>query len=735
MPPALPPWPAPDAPAAAPAPTTRAPAAPPSRAGPPPRRAPAPPPSTPRPCDWSTARRPPAAPPAGAAACRAAPASGSSLSSRCAVAGRRARPDRRRCTAPAASRPTAPRTRSSRPPRPSRDPSPAARSPGRAGPSGCPPRRGTAPPAPPRSNAPPPPPRVRLPQAKAPGYRLRHPAGTITEHISRKPYDTRIRISDACLVRVHPYGMGATTFRPSGDTRTVTAPNREDDVTTLRRCPEVNLAPAAGRRLLLALTACIPAAFASQGAAAFEPVSYKGAGATIELSRLGTFRGGIFASTSAEVPPAHDASRQRLYYLDQSRGRIDVIDINAPSRPRADGSIDLGPIGQGADAIAFRSGVLAVAFVGPTKASPGTVAFLDRDGRPQALPVTVGPQPTMLVFTPDGDKLLVPGRGEASDDYRVDPEGSISVIDWCRHFPCVRPDVRRIDFRAFDARRRELIDKGVRLRGPGASVAQDLEPESITASPDSRTAWVTLERNNAIGVVDLVSDRVTDVLPLGTKDNSRPGKGLDASDQDGRINIARWPLRSFYEPDYVAAYTSAGGTYLVTANEGDPRDFSGYTEEARVADLTLDPTAFPNRATLQRPENLGRLEVSRVDGRNARGLYERLYAFGARSLAVWTPRAKLLAETGDAFERITAAAVPELFNTPDDSNDFDATSNARGPEPEPLAVGGVGDRQYVFVGFERIGGVMAYDITDPRRPHFEQYINNRDFAVDPAAVY
>src|SRR3954447_10796751 len=189
MPPALPPWPAPDAPAAAPAPTTRAPAAPPSRAGPPPRRAPAPPPSTPRPCDWSTARRPPAAPPAGAAACRAAPASGSSLSSRCAVAGRRARPDRRRCTAPAASRPTAPRTRSSRPPRPSRDPSPAARSPGRAGPSGCPPRRGTAPPAPPRSNAPPPPPRIRLPQAKAPGYRLRHPAGTITEHISRKPYE------------------------------------------------------------------------------------------------------------------------------------------------------------------------------------------------------------------------------------------------------------------------------------------------------------------------------------------------------------------------------------------------------------------------------------------------------------------------------------------------------------------------------------------------------------------
>src|SRR3954451_14259470 len=174
MPPALPPWPAPDAPAAAPAPTTRAPAAPPSRAGPLPSRAPAPPPSTSRPCGCSTARRRAAGPPAGAAACRAAPASGSSLSSRCAVAGRRARPGPRRCSGPAASRPTAPRTRSSRPPRPPRDPSPAARSPGRAGPSGRPPRRGTAPPAPPRSSVPPPPPRVRLPQAEA------QPTGRVT---------------------------------------------------------------------------------------------------------------------------------------------------------------------------------------------------------------------------------------------------------------------------------------------------------------------------------------------------------------------------------------------------------------------------------------------------------------------------------------------------------------------------------------------------------------------------
>ena len=107
---------------------------------------------------------------------------------------------------------------------------------------------------------------------------------------------------------------------------------------------------------------------------------------------------------------------------------------------------------------------------------------------------------------------------------------------------------------------------------------------------------------------------------------------------------------------------------------------------------------------------------------------------GGRSLAIWTARGELLADTGDAFERITAAAVPAFFNVPDDSNRFDQTSPGRGPEPEALAVGKIGSRNYVFVGFERIGGVMVYDITDPRHPHFEQYINNRNFAIDPATV-
>ena len=128
--------------------------------------------------------------------------------------------------------------------------------------------------------------------------------------------------------------------------------------------------------------------------------------------------------------------------------------------------------------MAFRSGVLATAFDGPTKSSPGMVTFVDRDGRPKAPPVAVGPQPTMLVFTPDGKKLLVPGQGEASDDYRDDPEGTITIIDWCEQFPCSHLDTKRIDFSAFNGRRGGADRQGrAASTGRMRRVAQDIEPE------------------------------------------------------------------------------------------------------------------------------------------------------------------------------------------------------------------------------------------------------------------
>jgi hypothetical protein len=331
--------------------------------------------------------------------------------------------------------------------------------------------------------------------------------------------------------------------------------------------------------------------------------------------------------------------------------------------------------------------------------------------------VLVGVQPSMAVFTPDGNHLVVANTGEANDDYSQDPEGSVSIISLDERFRFLFTRVNTIHFDNLNDRRNELIQAGVRLTGPNASVAQDLEPESIALSPDGRLAWVTLERNNALALIDIDNENLIDILPLVDKANDTEGFGLDGSDADGQINIRPWPgLRSWLQPDMIASFVSNGQVFLVTANEGDPRDFSGYTEQAAVATLALDPVAFPD-PSIADSANLGRLSVSTVDGDgDGDGDYDVLYAFGGRSFSVWTADGGPVFDSGDDFEQVTAAAIPQFFNTPDDENRFDALSTRRGPEPEAIAVGQVGARQYAFVGFERIGGVIAYDITDPFSP-------------------
>jgi 2',3'-cyclic-nucleotide 2'-phosphodiesterase/3'-nucleotidase/5'-nucleotidase len=406
-----------------------------------------------------------------------------------------------------------------------------------------------------------------------------------------------------------------------------------------------------------------------------------------------------------------------------------TIDIGAIAQ--AEG-LDLGGINS--VAVNSQGGYLAAAVEAGIKQDPGSVVFFDLEGIYQTA-VEVGSLPDMLTFTPDGNKLLVANEGEPNDDYTVDPEGSVSIIDVSGGLGDLTGKVQTATFNDFDDDQQALIDAGVRIFGPGATVSEDLEPEYIAVSPDGTTAYVSLQENNALGILDIATGEITSIVPLGFKDHSEAGNGFDASNRDDAINIQTHPVFGMYQPDAIATYEVQGETYVVTANEGDARDYDGFSEEDRVKDLDLDPTAFPDADTLQADENLGRLNITTTLGdTDGDGDYDQLFAYGARSFSIWDAEGNLVWDSGDQFEQKLAALLPDDFNATNDENDsFDNRSDDKGPEPEGIAIGRVGSRIYAFIGLERVGGIMMYDITNPDNPQFVNYVNNRDFSGDAEA--
>lgn len=456
------------------------------------------------------------------------------------------------------------------------------------------------------------------------------------------------------------------------------------------------------------------------------------------LTVLGTYATNLFDAGGAEIP-AYDPQTQRVFVVNGEDRAVDVLDISNPASPTKVGAIDVSVYGQAANSVAVKNGLVAAAIEAEDKTQPGVVVFFDTASLAERGQASVGALPDMVTFSPDGRYCVVANEGEPNDDYSVDPEGSVSIVRMrtprsnlplSNGSPVI--DVRTATFTHYNSQRDLLISQGVRIFGPNATVAQDLEPEYIAFSADSRKAYVTLQENNAIAEILLPTHRVKSIRALGTKDHSLAGNGFDASDKDDAINIANWPVQGYFLPDSIVSFQSAGQTFLITANEGDAREYDGFEEESRIKDLTLDPTVFPDAATLQEDENLGRLAVTTTAGdTDGDGDFDQLYSFGARSFTIWTPDGQRVFDSGDQIEQITASILPDNFNADNDDSDFDSRSDAKGPEPEGLAVGEIDGHTYAFVGLERVGGVMIYDVSNPHSPVYVDYVNNRNFSADP----
>ncbi|HEX8313333.1 MAG TPA: choice-of-anchor I family protein [Chthoniobacteraceae bacterium] len=466
---------------------------------------------------------------------------------------------------------------------------------------------------------------------------------------------------------------------------------------------------------------------------------------SISIAPIGTVAAGSFLTSAAEIA-AHDPATQRLFVVNAQAAQIDVVDIADPTAPvlRDELSIDVTPYGKVANSVALHNGLIAVAVEAADKTEEGAVVFFDRNLQ-FITSVKVGALPDMLTFTPDGRYVLVANEGEPSEDYTKDPEGSVSIIDVSNGAD--QATVRTAGFTAYNGMSPSELFHGkvpgekpaVRIYGPDASVAQDIEPEYITVAHDSTTAWVTLQENNAIAIIDIPSATVTSIAGLGVKDHNLPknkfgsSNALDPSDRDGGINIANWPVKGFYLPDAIASFKVGNETYLVTANEGDTRDWKGYSEEVRISSMALDPAVFP--ASLKSNARLGRLKATTAQGdTDGNKIFKELYTFGGRSFSIRSANGGLVWDSGDQLERKTAERFPAFFNSNHEENILDGRSDDKGPEPEGVTVGKAFGRTYAFIGLERIGGVMVYDVTTPTAPEFVEYESDRNFTVPPSTT-
>jgi hypothetical protein len=447
----------------------------------------------------------------------------------------------------------------------------------------------------------------------------------------------------------------------------------------------------------------------------------------IELNYVGSFDPSGSSTSTCEIV-VHDPVSQRLFTTSATAGYLDIINFSNPAAPTLVSSINMNTYG-GVTSVAVKNGIVAVASPNVDATLNGSVVFFDTNGT-FLKQVTVGALPDMITFSPDGTKVMTANEGQPNADYSIDPEGSVSIINIAGGIPSLsQSNVSTLLFTAYNAQEAALIASGIRKLKLSSTLSQDFEPEFITISADSQKAWVTLQENNAIVEINLTTSTFSDIWALGAKDISIPGNGMDISDNNGQVLIANWPIKAFYMPDAVANYTVGGTTYLVTANEGDEKEYTGFNERTTVGASTyiLDATLFPNASVLKQTYNMGRFRVSNLSGNtDADTDFEVISSVGSRSFSIFNATTKqIVFDSGDDFEKYTAANLPTLFNADHSDNISKGRSRAKGPEPEGVAVAQIGTQTFAFISLERVGGVMVYNITNPNNVTFVDYKNSR----------
>lgn len=404
-------------------------------------------------------------------------------------------------------------------------------------------------------------------------------------------------------------------------------------------------------------------------------------------------------------------------------GGGDVSSVAFDPSQRKFGAVTLMPLNSGSTTLADNS-----------LQSTGKVGFFNYQTGAVIATLDVGYHPDSVSFSPDGAKLFVINEAEHDSNWNVGGQtnrtqmGGITIYD----LSTVPSNPVAGDFASLTTahvgfnigdmanagvatelsglRTLQTFSAGVQagITGTQPTTLDQYEPEFGTFKDGK--LYVTLQEANGVGVLDVATAKWEKFHNLGYITST-----IDASDQDGGPNIDD-TVRGMPMPDTIASYTVSGTTYFVIANEGDAR-----TDDADVSRLaSIDDPSVAGGST---NSILGRLNVLRDQGdAGIDGDIDTPTMMGTRSFTIWNAStgAKVF-DSSDSpatkFETILLALEPTIFNN-NQTGTMDSRSDDKGPEPEALSIGQFGASTLAFIGMERQGAILVYDITNPAAPFF-----------------
>ena len=472
-----------------------------------------------------------------------------------------------------------------------------------------------------------------------------------------------------------------------------------------------------------------------------------------ELSRIvsGDGEGG------AEIPTYHPASK-RLFATNGARNTVDVYDLSNPEKPVRINRVDLKNFGSDVTSVAAGRDVVVAAVHkaetfsanGVPSLPNGVLVVMDLDGKVISSPDLKGVLPDAVTFTPSGTQALVAIEGQPvcakddpattineSTDYlkAVDPLGGVSIVDLSDPR---NPDVSFVGFKGFTVS--ELRAKGLALSSVVNDASKDLEPEYIVAL-DEMKAYVTIQEANGIGVLDLQNRAWIDVRRAF--ESKLVGTPIDTSDRDsGRGPRSYVNVVGASQPDAIAGFKIGSGHYLVTANEGDAREYSCLNDDLRASSLKVDSRRFRDWKTWSANSELGRSKVNPNAGdRDGDGDIDTIHLRGARSMTIYRNGA-VLWDSGKLLEEIQTSAfgVQNINGSHSLSTDKSTVnylpqdrSDDKGSEPEGIAVGIVGDARVAVLGLERMSALVVFDISNLRAPSLIKWIQMMPVTSTPVS--